>query len=255
MKNAMLALLVLGLVGSAFWYGERRAQTAEAELATANEKIDDLAEQLKTKDERIAALDAAQEESDKATIDDFARKKRDRDSQWLEKDGSSDSLGAVDPENFLEGVKISDLFTEIRLGHKFTEIPQSLIGINGSFAGKLNVDGHPTLSAKFDLTISDALWDDELKGKLVVKLVEHNQEFVSNGNEGKLTAISQLDGSSGFLIHVRPAHYFQVYAIRDGQTLIGNYYRQGDKAGTYDYLGWFVAEKVTRKSPGKKKRK
>jgi outer membrane murein-binding lipoprotein Lpp len=240
-KTVLISVLVgvLFLAGG-YWVGGEKGREAETKLTELNQKTIELSNTIATQAEQIKELESSKEALSNSSIDEFAQVRRDRDSKWLAKDAEFAVLGVVDSDSFLESVRIDDMFTEIRLAKKFTEIPATLQGMNGVYGGKLKVDNHPTLTLEINLSVNDALWDDQLKGKLIIRLLENGKEFVSSGNEGKLEAISQFSGSAGaLLIHARPTHYFQVYPLSSSRVLIGNYYKQLDKAGSYQFLGSF----------------
>jgi hypothetical protein len=246
MRTTVFAVLGAGLfVGGAFWLGGQNGRKAELEFEGLNQKISELNNVLQTQAEQIKQLESVKETLSNSTLDDFARLRRDRDSKWLEKDDLFEQLGVIDAENFLENSRIGDLFTEIRLAKKFTEVPETLKNMSGLYRGQITGENQSPVTLEVNLKLKDELWDDQLKGKLVIRLLKNGKEFVSSGNEGKLEAVSQLEGSKGALLfHARPTHYFQVYPLARSRSLIGNYYRQMDKAGTYEFLGSF---ELTRK--------
>ena len=146
----------------------------------------------------------------------------------------------ADIDKFLENVKIDNLDEALKDTGNFNNRTHTLEALKGKFSGKSTVkidekyrtwDVEITLDAKLGN-------DNNLSGYSTINMSENGKNFSSSNDKGSVTLFREFNsGSDAILLRASPSVQFQLYYIKNSDSLIGNVYRRNSEEDPFRNIG------------------
>lgn len=140
---------------------------------------------------------------------------------------------------FLEKAKIGNFDDEIKSGQTYANANNDIEFLNGRFTGIADVMvGERATNWGVDLRISMHIDNGVAKGSTRFRLMERGKVFSNSRGDGDIRDLREFaSGSTAVLLRASPGTYFQLYALNDRTTLVGNVYRRPSDELPFTYIG------------------
>ncbi len=152
-----------------------------------------------------------------------------RNPKWTEQEKKLSEIRSEDDViEFLEAVEIKDFFSEIaKASGADAKVLQKM---QGSFTGTLYYDDPETQPAEIVMELDAHIEDGSIVGNNEIKLSRNGKAFSHSSGSGEIKNYKKTAASDKvlFLDLGGKTGYLQLYSLNNGNTLIGNYYRQMD---------------------------
>lgn len=144
-----------------------------------------------------------------------------------------------DIQGFLAQTRLSApkiFFTE---SQDFSNQQQILNLLNGTFSGlaQVTIEQRPE-TWQVEVNLEAQMQGNELHGKAGIKLSKNGEAFSSSGDEGGISSLREFSGGTrAMVLNASPTTFFQVYYLRQLNSLVGNVYRKPRGKSEYEWIG------------------
>jgi hypothetical protein len=141
--------------------------------------------------------------------------------------------------DFLGKVQIPDFDDALKQSSVFANKTGYISLLQGRFTGKADVKlNEKYLSWDIEMSINGTLEKGSFEGKSSIKLSRDGKVFSDSSGNGTLRAFREFNSDSdAILMRAGPDVYFQVYFLKDNDSLVGNVYYREEEDDPYKKIG------------------
>ena len=145
----------------------------------------------------------------------------------------------LEAAEFLDKVKIENFDKALKDTKPFLNRTGTLQNVQGQFQGRALIKRNEKYrNWDVEVFLDGNLDKGSLQGNAKVRIAENGKVFSNSSDNGKLKSFREFNsGSDAILVRASPSIYFQMYFLKDNNTLVGNIYEQDSDSESYNHIG------------------